>query len=393
VRIAIFTTHPIQYQAPWFRALAEDKEVDVRIFFSYLPNKEEQGIGFGTPFDWDIDLRQGFDNVVLRNLLLSSTIPSFFRRIAIGIGRELRTFDPDAALIMGWQEYSLLQAFIASWMRGIPIILRGDSNALKPRPSHVAALHRIYLSRASAVLATGDANADFYIRAGMLPHQIVMARHFVDNEQFAKAADSFRDERHRIRASWGVREGALCVLFAGKLEAKKRVTDVLEALRIAGDLGIDVHGLVVGTGAEMTSARGMVTSLDLPVTFTGFLNQTEMPRAYVAADVVVLPSDYGETWGLVINEAMATGLPAIVSERVGCAGDLVVDGETGAVTPFGEPSAIARTLVAFAKNPDYRTRLGRAARGHVNSKYTVGLAVEALKEAIDRVKGGRPHVG
>lgn len=78
-----------------------------------------------------------------------------------------------------------------------------------------------------------------------------------------------------------------------------------------------------------------------------------MPRAYVAADVVVLPSDYGETWGLVINEAMATGLPAIVSNRVGCAGDLVVDGETGAVTPFGEPSAIAQKLVALAKNPDY----------------------------------------
>ena len=176
----------------------------------------------------------------------------------------------------------------------------------------------------------------------MPAHQIVMARHFVDNERFAKAADSLRGERHRIRAASGVRESALCVLFAGKLEAKKRVTDVLEALQIADDLGIDVHGLVVGTGAEMTNARRMVASLDLPVTFTGFLNQTEMPRSYVAADVVVLPSDYGETWGLVINEAMATGLPAIVSNRVGCAGDLVVDGETGAVTPFGEPSAIAR---------------------------------------------------
>jgi glycosyltransferase involved in cell wall biosynthesis len=393
MRIAVITTHPIQYQVPWFRALAEDKEVDARVFFSYIPNKHEQGIGFGTAFDWDIDLRQGFDNVVLRNLLLSSTIPTFFRRIAIGIGRELRTFDPDAALIMGWQEFSLLQAFIASWTRGVPIILRGDSNALKPRPAHVTALHRIYLSRASAALATGDANAEFYIQGGMPPDQIVMARHFVDNERFAKAADSLRGERHRIRAAWGVRESALCVLFAGKLEAKKRVTDVLEALRIAGDLGIDVHGLVVGTGAEMTNARRMVASLDLPVTFTGFLNQTEMPRAYVAADVVVLPSDYGETWGLVINEAMATGLPAIVSNRVGCAGDLVVDGETGAVTPFGEPSAIAQKLVGLAKNPDYRIALGRAARGHVGSHYTIALAVKALKEAVERVKPGKTHVG
>lgn len=118
-----------------------------------------------------------------------------------------------------------------------------------------------------------------------------------------------------------------------------------------------------------------------------------MPRAYVAADVVVLPSDYGETWGLVINEAMATGLPAIVSNRVGCAGDLVVDGETGAVTPFGEPSAIAQKLVGLAKNPDYRIALGRAARGHVGSHYTIALAVKALKEAVERVKPGKTHVG
>jgi glycosyltransferase involved in cell wall biosynthesis len=251
----------------------------------------------------------------------------------------------------------------------------------------------MYLSRASAALATGDANAEFYIRAGMAPHQIVMARHFVDNERFAKAADSLRDERQGIRAAWGVPEGALCVLFAGKLEPKKRVTDVLEALRIAKGWGIDVHGLVVGTGAEMTNARHVVTSLDLPVTFTGFLNQTEMPRAFVAADVVVLPSDYGETWGLVINEAMATGLPAIVSDRVGCARDLVVDGKTGAVTPFGEPSAIARALVAFAKNTESRIILGRAARGHVSSNYTIGVAVESLKQAVERVKGGKQHAG
>jgi glycosyltransferase involved in cell wall biosynthesis len=108
---------------------------------------------------------------------------------------------------------------------------------------------------------------------------------------------------------------------------------------------------------------------------------------------VVLPSEYGETWGLVINEAMATGLPAIVSDRVGCARDLVVDGKTGAVTPFGEPSAIARMLVAFARNPECRIILGRAARGHVSSNYTIGVAVAALKEAVERVKGGKERAG
>src|SRR5437867_2457621 len=82
LRVAIFTTHPIQYQAPWFCALAEDGDLVVRVFFSYIPDEQEQGIGFGTTFAWDIPLRDGYDNVVLSTHLLPTPVPAFFRRKA-----------------------------------------------------------------------------------------------------------------------------------------------------------------------------------------------------------------------------------------------------------------------------------------------------------------------
>jgi glycosyltransferase involved in cell wall biosynthesis len=384
LRIAIFTTHPIQNQAPWFRALAEDQTLIARVFFSYVPDKKEQGIGFGTEFLWDVPLRDGYDNVILPARLLPSQVPVFFRRIVFDIGHALRDFVPDVALIMGWNEFSLIQAFVACRAKGIPIILRGDANVLPKRPAHVAMLHRIYLAHASIALAVGDANAAFYRQAGMSADRIVMGRHCVDNERFAASADSLRSHREEIRAKWGISAGAMCVLFAGKLEQKKRVMDVLAALQLAHDMGVNVHGLIVGGGAEMTAARHLVNSLDLQVTFTSFLNQTEIVRAYVAADTIVLPSDYGETWGLVINEAMATGLPAIVSDRVGCAHDLVLDGKTGAVAPFGDVLAIAQTMAEWAQNSELRIRLGNAARHRVNSGYTLRMAAESLKQAAER---------
>jgi glycosyltransferase involved in cell wall biosynthesis len=114
----------------------------------------------------------------------------------------------------------------------------------------------------------------------------------------------------------------------------------------------------------------------LPVTFAGFLNQSEISRAYVAADCLVLPSDYGETWGLVLNEAMASGIPAIVSDRVGCGPDLVIENQTGAICPFGNGAALAEQMVAFASDRQRMQEMGRRARERVLQEYSVEKAVE-----------------
>jgi glycosyltransferase involved in cell wall biosynthesis len=121
----------------------------------------------------------------------------------------------------------------------------------------------------------------------------------------------------------------------------------------------------------------------LPVTFAGFLNQGEIAAAYVAADALVLPSDFGETWGLVVNEAMACGRPAIVSDRVGCGPDLVTPGETGECFAFGDTAALASLLLAGAADPSRLRFMGKAARERVLTKYTAARAVEGTLRAID----------
>ena len=75
------------------------------------------------------------------------------------------------------------------------------------------------------------------------------------------------------------------------------------------------------------------------VRMLGFVNQSELPGIYASADVLVVPSDFRETWGLVVNEAMACGTPAVVSVAVGCAPDLIMEGLTGAIFPCGPGGA------------------------------------------------------
>ncbi len=389
-RLAIFTTHPIQYQAPWFRALAAEPDLDVDVVFSTIPDAAQQGVGFGAAFAWDIPLRDGYRSSVLSSKPLSSRAPAFARRRAVGLGESLARLKPDAALICGWQDLSLAQALFACRRRGVPVIMRGESNALRGRPAWVRMLHRAYLSQCAAFLAIGKANADFYRGAGAPEARIVTAGYFVDNERFRASAEGLRGEREALRAAWAIPPDARCFAFVGKLEAKKRVLDFLGGLALARADGREAHALIVGSGEEMQAARAFAQERCLPVSFAGFLNQSEICRAYVAADAIVLPSDYGETWGLVVNEAMATGLPAIVSERIGSANDLVVNEETGLVVPFADRAALSR---AIGRLCDERARraMGEAAQRRVFADYSIDRAVEATREAVALVRSARPH--
>ena len=146
--------------------------------------------------------------------------------------------------------------------------------------------------------------------------------------------------------------------------------------------GRPLHLLMVGTGEMEASCRSQAAALKLPISFVGFLNQSEIPSAYAVSNCLVLPSDHGESWGLVVNEAMACGLPAIVSNLVGCAEDLVHPGVTGDVVPCANPKALAQSLIAMAANPERAARMGEKARELVLTKYTTEAAAEGIREGL-----------
>ena len=238
----------------------------------------------------------------------------------------------------------------------------------------------------------GEANRQFYLEQGIGKERLAPAPYCVDNSRFAAAAAAARPERHRIREEWGIPTEAFCFLFAGKFIAKKRPFDLIEAARRLQHAlqGKKIHLLWVGTGelggelrqachahfdAEKGERGNAPNGRNGPnASFVGFLNQSEISRAYVAADCLVLPSDAKETWGLVVNEAMASGLPCIVSNACGCVEDLVEPIRPDLSYPVGDITALERAMAAAITHPPNPELL----RAHI-SKYDVSQTIDTVE--------------
>jgi len=385
-RLAIIASHPVQYQAPLFRALAEDGHCDVCVYYGQIPDAEEQGEGFGIAFEWDLPLLEGYRHRVFAAPQAHRGGPgsgtAAFRRLR----RWLLDQQPDAVLCTGWYHPSLFIGLAAVRTSGVPCLLRCESNLLRRRALPARCFQRLMLRQFAAVLPIGHLNSAYYSAFGVADSKMFPAPYFVDNERFSAAAAGA--DRNALRSRWKIPESGFCFLFAGKFEHKKHPETLLEAMQGMSS----VHLLFVGSGPMESELRGMAARRGVSCTFTGFLNQTEIPGAYAAADCLVLPSDSGETWGLVVNEAMACGVPAIVSDRVGCSADLIKEGETGLSFPFGNMGALRERMHELASDPARTHEMGVRARKLIGN-YSVGSAAAGVLAALDSVarkRGAKP---
>jgi len=258
------------------------------------------------------------------------------------------------------------------------MLVRGDSHLIDSKPVPLRIAKRLilgrWLPRFNRYLTVGKLNEDYYEFYGADPKKFFPVRHFVDNERFATQAEVGATRRLELRSRWGIGKEAVVFLFAGKFIEKKRPMDAILAIEVLHAQGLPVHLLMVGDGKLRPGCEQYSREKKLPISFTGFLNQGEIAEAYVSSDVLVLPSAYSETWGLVVNEAMSCALPAIVSDRVGCGPDLVRPGTTGAVFPVADVAAIAKEMRPYAEDVSLAKEHGAHARKHVQSYSAIAAA-------------------
>lgn len=378
LRIGVLTTHPIQYQVPWFRLLEADPRVDLEVFFCSLPDAEMQGAGFGVAFEWDVPLLDGYRYRVLENRAKRPSVVRFDGCDTPEIGAVVCSGGWDAFVVNGWMVKSCLQLLWACRRHGVPCLVRGEVNGLRPRAWWKRWVHRALFTQYAGFLAIGTRNRDYYLAHGVDRSKIWMTPYGVENERFP-----FAERGERDRGGEPFR-----FLFTGKLEPKKRPMDIIAACGRLERMGRDdFEVLIVGDG-ELRE-RLAAASHGLPVRMLGFVNQSGMARAYAQADCLLLPSDSGETWGLVVNEAMATGLPAIVSDSVGCAVDLVEPGVTGERFALGDVDALANRMLAMLADRARARRMGKEAAARVRSRFApehVAAGVIAASEAVSRGK-------
>ena len=393
IRLTIVMTHPVQYYSPWFRYItAKADGIDLTVLYATEPTPSQQGVGFDRAFTWDVPLTDGYRCRIMRPPRPGESVHSdvFWGIDVPEIGEALLDSKPDVALVGGWYSITLLRALWACRRRRIPVLYRGDTH-LGSAPTGwrwpAWALKTWSLLRCfDGYLSVGRRTRAYLRRFGVPDSRIFAAPHCVDNDHFAHSAARHQtpESRATARTFFGLPVDDFVVLFVGKLEPKKRPQDVIRAV---AQLGSETSLLVVGAGPLESVCREEAQALGVRASWAGFLNQSQIGQAYAAADCLTLPSDWGETWGLVVNEAMATGLPCVVSDRVGCARDLVIAGETGDVSPFGDTSALAAALKRLGESREAGRDFAAACRtrvsGYSHEAATVGL-VAACQDTLQR---------
>ena len=392
MKLGVFDTHPIQYHVPWFRYL--EKRFELEVFYAHRQDgKGQASAGFGVEFDWDIPLLEGYPYRWLTNVARHPNARSFNRFDTPEVYDLIRTGRFDAFLVFGWNYKSAIQTIRACWQNHVPVLMRGDSHLATKRSWVKSALkyfpYRLLLSRLDAHLYVGQRNKAYLQHYGVPEDRLFFVPHFVDNSSFAEGARRAETEGNasKIRAELGIPRDAFVFLFVGKMIPKKRPADFVQACsKVCSSLeGSSTHALLVGDGPLRPSLELLAKPHAKQIHFAGFRNQTQLPAFYKASNSLVLPSDGRETWGLVVNEAAACSIPAIVSDAVGCAPDLIDQGLTGYTYPLGDMEALAHRMLALKRMYESNLIAIRHALVEKIACYSIEKATEGLESALGRL--------
>lgn len=361
MKLAVIASHPIQYHAPLFRALASRCELTV--YFAHQQSREGQAdAGYGVAFDWDVDLLGGYTHQFLQNDAARPGVDRFLGCRSAELKTLLTAERFDAVVVMGWNLWVYWQAVHRCRQHGIAVLARTDSHLGSPRSFWRRSLKEVLypklLRRLDGFFAVGGRSRDYLLHYGVSAEQIWPAKHVVDTQRFADESRITATQMAELKREHGLLDDAKVVLFVGRLIAWKRVHDVIEALALIPQIDRPQF-LIVGDGAERVRLQQLAETAAVDCRFAGFKNQQELPKMYALADVLVLASEGEETWGLVVNEAMACGVPVVVSDEVGCGEDLIPDERSGATFPLGESSSLAAALMRVLQKSrsDYAERL------------------------------------
>lgn len=384
LKLRIFATHPVQYHVPLWRALAAQPALDVQVFY-FSDHSVRGGVdpGFGVPVQWDVDLLSGYRHTFLgRDADLAA--PS---RVRIPDVRALLAQErPDWVMIGGYMLGFERQLALGSRRQGARVLMRaefsdssyGRRGALKTLARDASL--RAFYSRVDRFCYPGRAGFEHLLRLGVPEPRCFFSPYSVDDSLIVQACSELTPRA--ARAQLGLPADSFCLLFSGKLIARKApllLADALEGLPATARERLAL--IVLGDGELRRQLEARARALLGPrLLLPGFVNQSQLGRYFRAADALVMPSEQ-ETWGLVVNEAMHYGLPVVVSDAVGCQLDLVQEDVTGYVHPAGDAAALAERIARLASDPPRARRMGQAAERLI-ARYRVANSARGVLRAL-----------
>ena len=404
VRLAYLVSHPIQYQTPLLRRIAQEPDIDLTVLFgSDFSAKGYQDEGFGVDVKWDVPLLEGYlyrflpairDNATVSFARpLNYGIVSHLRRVSAGNSSQRSGSGFDALWVHGYATANALHGILAAKTLGIPVLLRAESWLRdRPRGGVKLACKQLFFDGlkdfVNAVMPIGTLNAAYW-RHYMPDVPQSLMPYAVDNSYFQQRSVEAQGKRAELQAELQVDPSRPVILFASKLQNRKRCGDLLEAyLRLCPAPGMEPHPylVIVGDGEERAALERQAAESGLgSIRFCGFRNQSELPRFFDLATVFVLPSRH-EPWGLIVNEVMNAGRAVLVSDDVGCAQDLVRDGIEGCVFPAGDVAALTAALQRVLTTPETAAAMGKRGLERIRT-WDFEEDIRGLRQALALVTG------
>jgi glycosyltransferase involved in cell wall biosynthesis len=395
VKLAYLVSHPIQYQAPLLRRIAQEPDIELTVFFgSDFSVRGYQDAGFGVDVKWDVPLLEGYRYEFLPALRDNATA-SIASPLSHGILSRLRGRGGEAAFdvlwVHGYSTINALHGILAAKSLGIPVLLRAES-WLKDRSrsgGKLAAKQMFFQglkNLVSAVLPIGTLNAAYWRHYFGEDFPLFLMPYAVDNEYFQLCSAEASQRRMALQAELNLDPSRPVILFDSKLQKRKRCEDLIEAYKNLSSSPGDAlpYLVIVGDGEERSALEAQATESGLEgIRFCGFRNQSELPRFFDLASVFVLPSRH-EPWGLIVNEVMNAGRAVIVSDDVGGQPDLIEEGVEGCVFPVGDVGALTAALRKVLATPTTPEEMGKRALERIKA-WSFEEDVRGLRRAIATV--------
>jgi glycosyltransferase involved in cell wall biosynthesis len=366
-RVLLVLTHPVQYMSPILREMSNHPKLDIVAAYCSLQGaKPEFDPDFGVEVAWDIPLLDGYPWLRVPNRSFRPGLGRFFGLVNPGLWNIVHAGGFDIVEILtGYRYATFWIAAVAAKVKGLPILFGTDAHDIASRDGSSwkkqlkewlwPRLYRL----ADVVIVPSSGGVNLMHSLGIPPERVALTPYAVDNEWWIEQAAHVN--RSAVRGEWGIPDDAPVVLFCAKLQPWKRPHDLLRAFAKAN---VERSYLIfVGEGPLRASLEleAQVLGFAERVRFLGFVNQTRLPLVYRASDVLVLPSEY-EPFGVVVNEAMLSGCPVIVSDKVGARFDLVRNSETGFVFPVGNIEILAELLGEMLPARERLQQMGDRAR-------------------------------
>ncbi len=385
--IYFVVSHPIQYFAPLYQTMSKDVEFNMKVFFlsdeTIKGNLDKQ---FGVLVKWDIPLLEGYNFEFLKNQSLKPSIYNgFLGLINFGIFSKLKNEPKGLVLLHGWSYLTMILSLIAAKLFGHQVGMRGEAPIT--REYNKSSFSRLIRKMVFKTLFKfidkfyyiGENNKEFYKMYGVNDSKLFYTPYCVDNDRFQNLNQSHSKNLDNIKKLLGIQKNEKAILFSGKLIEKKRPLDLLSAFSMLENNNIKLFFMGDGNLRNSLEIEIKKRYLQNKVVITGFVNQSEIYKYYLAASIFVMCSDEDETWGLSTNEAMNFALPVVLYDSVGCSKNLI-DGN-GIIVPKGDTEKLSKSIFKILEDENNRIKMGIQSQ-KIISKYSYIQVIEGIKNSI-----------